>query len=287
MSKYSSLRQEEYAKKKQKKQLIKVGVFFLLCLLLIGLLAWIAHRPSLRISVVELQGGILVTPEEVSAEATQFISGSYMWIFPKNNSFLYPHKKLEQDLKNHFQRIDAIEIVRKNFHTLVVQISERKAEALWCEGEPDQAIGTTTDTTAGGVSRCYFIDANSTIFAESPQFSGDAYFKYYGLVATDTPIGTKYMASSTDFADLSAFVSNAKRLQTKPEYLIAKGGGEFTLVVSGGGEIYFDNKESLAKVADNLEALLRTPQLAPTPYSDLPIEYIDLRFGNKLFYKLK
>ncbi len=70
-------------------------------------------------------------------------------------------------------------------------------------------------------------------------------------------------------------------------YLVAKEGDEFSLVVSGGGEIYFDIKESLSKVADNLEALLRTPELATSTSRDLPVEYIDMRFGNKLFYKLK
>ncbi|MES2213704.1 MAG: hypothetical protein V4473_02625 [Patescibacteria group bacterium] len=279
MPKYSSHRQEEYIKKKHKRRRIKVIIFFVLFFLSIGFLIWIAHRPSLRISEVELSGGVLVTQQEVSTEVIQFISGSYIWVFPKNNALLYPQKKLEKYLKDHFKRIDTIHVDTKNLHTMSVEISERKSEALWCGGVPGE--------TEGEQGQCYFMDANSTIFAEAPQFSGDAYFKYYGLVTTDSPIGLEYMATSTDFAELSNFVQNARRLQIKPEYVVAKDTGEFTLVLAGGGKIYFDNKEPLTKVADNLEALLRTPALVPSTNADLPIDYIDLRFGNKLFYKLK
>lgn len=128
------------------------------------------------------------------------------------------------------------------------------------------------------------------MFAKAPIFSGDAYFKYYGLVASTTessPIGQEFMASTTEFADISNFVFKAKELKIKPLYIEAKDNGEsFLLFVAGGGEIYFDTKEPLSVVGQNLEALLRTPVFASSTWN-LPIEYIDLRYGNKLFYKLK
>jgi hypothetical protein len=274
-----SLQSEEYLKKKRKRKLIKIGIGVFSFIAIMLILAWAAHRPKLRISRVELSGGVLVTQADVQKEALSFLSGSYLWLYPKDNAFLYPRTAVTADIKDHFKRIDKISVKLKDTHTLAVEISERTPKALWCSGDPEAGEPT---------GDCYFMDGNSTIYTEAPDFSGDAYFKYYGGLATDTPpVGTDYMASSTQFADLSAFIDRAKRLSVKPLYLLAKGNGEYSLVLAGGGQIYFDIKEPLSVVGDNLEALLHAPALATSTAHSLPIQYIDLRFGNKLFYKLK
>ncbi len=290
----SSLSHEEYLRKKRKKKFRKFGIFFFSLIFLIGVSSYLSHRPEVRISKVELNGGILVTGEEVQFKALSYMNGSYMWLYPKNNALWYPHDDLEKHLKENFKRIDTININRKGFETLVVNIKERKPFAIWCNRleASESSLASTTDETLDTKKQkedCYFIDQNSTIFAKAPTFSGDAYFKYYGLVGSTTeysPIGREFISSTTKFADISAFVSKTKELKIKPMYIEAKENGEFSMFIAGGGEIYFDTRESLSIVGQNLEALLRTPAFASST-GNLPIEYIDLRYGNKLFYKLK
>jgi cell division septal protein FtsQ len=266
---------EEYKKHKRNARLIRVGLVALLVVVLVGVLAYVAHRPSLRVSQVQLSGGVLVSHADVQAETLSFLSGSYLWLFPKNNIFLYPHDAVERDLQEHFKRIDTVSVGRANFHTLNVTITERKPVALWCD-----------------MTQCYFMDDQSTIFAVSPDFSGDAYFKYYGDVSTtspisENPIGAQYIASSTLFAELSQFVNFATGLGLHPQYIVENDSDDFTLVIGGGGQIYFDTDEPFTQITGNLQALLaRTPVLTPSPTRDLPVDYIDLRYGNKLFYKL-
>ncbi|MEQ1561491.1 MAG: hypothetical protein ABL899_02075 [Nitrospira sp.] len=276
---------EEYLRKKRKKKLIRLGVAFALLIFIVALLSYISHRKEIRISDVILSGGILVKESDIKEKSIEYISGSYFWLFPKNNAFIFPKTRLEDFLVQSFKRIDEINIKRKDFKTIVVNITERKPIATWCD--KTQKTGTTTEEGLDLTEHCYFIDQNSTIFAEAPFFSGDAYFKYYGFVSTTTPIGMQYMASSTEFAKITEFIDLIKKLSVRPQYLVAKGNDEFSVVVSGGGEIYFDTKIPLEKVAENLGALLRTPELSTTTNRELPVEYIDLRYGNKLFYKLK
>ena len=264
---------DEYLRKKRRKRLVRYGAVFLIFVLLIALASYIAHRPSVRISQVELSGGILVTQDDLAPKALSFVQGSYVWLFPKNNVLWYPHKALEKYLRETFQRIDTIDIHLKDFHTLAIDITERKPVAMWCDDADEE--------------QCYFMDQNSTIFSPAPIFSGDAYFKYYGLLASTSPIGREYIASSTVFSDIFNFIAETKTLGLRPQYLVAKDEGQFSLVVSGGGEIYFDVKEPLSVALQNLEALLRTSAFATTTDGDLPIQYIDLRYGNKLFYKLR
>ena len=266
---------EEYLRKKRKRKLFKYGVLVFLAVFIIASVSYISHQPKIRIGKVKLSGGVLVTQDDVESKSLEYLRESYMWLFPKNNIFLYPRKGLEKYLKETFKRIDTISIHRNDFQTLDIKITERKPTALWC--------GTIVSDT----EHCYFMDQNSAIFAPAPKFSGDAYFKYYGLVETD-PIGKYYISSTTEFAEISDFIQKLKELSLGPQYLVPKGTGQFSVVLSGGGEIYFNvNKEPLSKVLANLEALLRTSELSNKTKGNLPIEYIDLRYGNKLFYKLK
>ncbi len=276
-------KREEFLRKKRNKRLLKYGLFLFLIIFIIALTSYISHKPQIRISNVELSGEVLVTQSEIEYKSLQYLSGSYLWLFPKNNAGWYPRKGLENYLKELFKRIDTVDIHLKDFETLSVIITEKKPFAIWCDdvGEPWQ------ENTGTNKPKCYFMDQISTIFSEAPEFSGDAYFKYYGLVTEINPIGTEYIASTTEFSEISDFVGKVKKLGIQPQYIIAKDNAEFSLVLLGGGQIYFDTKESLSKIADNLEALLKTSELALNKSKILPVDYIDLRYGNKLFYKLK
>jgi cell division septal protein FtsQ len=270
-------KREEYFRKKRKRKLIEWGIVLALIFVIIGIASFISHRPALRIGSVELSGGMLLTSNEIQYESLKFMNGSYFWLFPKNSSLLYPKNALALDLENKFKRIDTIKVRLKNMTTLSVEITERKPFAIWCK----------TKVPDSGEESCYFMDQNSTIFATAPQFSGDAYFKYYGLLGSANPIGQEYMASTTQFSSISEFVSGIKSLSLLPSYIVAKGGDEFSLVLLNGSMIYFDTKEPLAKVVNNLSSLLNTEDFAHMNRSDLSVEYIDMRYGNKLFYKLK
>ena len=194
----SSPHRDEYLKKKRNKRILRFSVIFLILICIIALASYVSHRPTIRISKVELSGGILLTQSDVQSETLSFVSGSYLWLFPKNNVFWYPHKALIKDLRDKFQRIDTIDIHLKDFHTLAVEITERKPTAIWCTGEPEmQPSGSATDrerrptqeqgsiensnsnvgSTEDNRPKCYFLDQNGTIFSEAPDFSGDAYFK--------------------------------------------------------------------------------------------------------------
>jgi len=260
---------EEYVRKKRKQRIIKYSVFISFFLLVLGVASYISHRPELRVREVVLNGGVLVSEGEVVEASTKYLSGSYFFLFPKNNTFWYPKNGLKIFLKDSFKRIDTIEVYLDGPNKISIDITERKPVAIW-----DNGVGGT-----------YFIDINGIIFSPAPTFSGNAYLKYYGLVEGN-PIGQEYIVAS-DFHSITAFIDNVKTNSVHPIHFIAKTKNSFSLVLFGGTEIYFDNKVSLDVLAENFKALLKTPELVVSKDGSLPAEYIDLRFGNKLFYKLR
>lgn len=254
-------------------------ILIIVLVLLIAAASYAAHRPGFCLSKVELSGGVLVTEEEVSDKSLSFLSGSYLYLFPKNNVLWLPRKKLESYLKDQFKRIDTLDMQLKDFHTLQISIKERSPYAIWCD-KPPAIVG---DLTYQDSEKCYFLDQNSTVFAEAPLFSGDAYFKYYGLVSGD-PLGKEYISSSTEFAAISGFIDSIKALNLHPLYLVADSDSQFSIILQKGLKIYFDTKNPLEETYQNLSALLKTKPLTDSLDS---VDYIDLRFGNKLFYKMK
>jgi len=274
ITKLNTLSREEYLKKRRKKKFIRFGVLIALVFIFVGLLSYVSQRSKLRINDVVLSGGVLVAEKDIREESLKFLGGSYFWLFPRNNSFIYPKNKLENYLKENFKRMDTIAISLENLNKMIITITERKPVAIWC------------NDLGGEKDKCYFLDANSTIFAEAPNFSGDAYFKYYGGVENENPIGLEYIASSTEFTRINNFIELVKKLEIKPLHLKSTGEGEFSLVLFGGGEIYFDVKKPLEMTYKNLESLLNSSEIS-NKNGILPVEYIDLRYGNKLFYKLK
>lgn len=268
---------EEYAKKRRKKFLLKYGLILFIFVCLFFGLVFLSRMDRFRVSNIKLSGGSLVTESDVSEATKGFLLGNYLWFFPKNNDLLYPKDDLQIFLKDKFKRIDNISVSLNDFKTLNIVITERSLNSLWCDNLPDSGLQ----------ENCYFMDGNGLIFTEAPQFSGDAYFKYYGLVPTSTlPIGSQYIVPTSLFKDFTEFIRRVDKLSLHPISLIAKDDGQFILNLSDGGSIYIGMKEPLSKTADNLEALLGTIS-ATTTYSSLKIDYIDLRFGNKLYYKLK
>jgi hypothetical protein len=252
-----------------------------------------------RIGTVELSGEVLVSPDEVVSVSQSFLSGYYLGLFPRDNFLIFPQSALQNFLKNKFERINTIKTQLSGFKKLEIIISERKQQALWCDGNPEaetvsapssQNISNASSSSATSSSvlseKCYFLDDNGLIFSEAPTFSGDAYFKYYGGVSSDSPIGQTYLATSTVFQSLSDFVQNVSQTSVTPVSVLAGDDGDFTMYLSSGGKIYFNQSEPFSQTIDNLKALLQTlSESSSTSVSN--IDYIDLRFGDKLYYKMK
>jgi len=108
------------------------------------------------------------------------------------------------------------------------------------------------------------------------------------IASTDNtfPIGQIYLTTSTVFQELSSFVEQVKQTIVTPVSVTASSSGDFLMRLSGGGQIYFNQSQPFGKSADNLKALLQTLQ-SSGPIDVSKIDYIDLRFGDKLYYKMK
>ncbi len=269
------LRTTEEKKQKKKILIIRLSIFFCVCALCIGGAVWASRMQRIQIDTIEVSGATVLSTQAITDEISSVLQGKYLWVFPRTNVFFYPRKNIENVLLHTFPRIKVVTFTLLDNHILQVKLKEREPFGLWCDTVSSESV----------VSQCYFLDADGFVFDRAPQFSGDAYFKYYGLLPYEASIGSYYLSSTTQFHELSQFVDTSKKLGITPLYIHAKDTDSFELVVFGGGKVLFDTRESLLKVSERLSALLKTPNLVPKEGGELLVEYIDLRFGNKMFFK--
>lgn len=256
-------------------------IFFALALIVAGA-AYASRMPVFNIKQVKIIGKAAET-EAIKAMVQDKISGNYLWLFPKTNVLFYPKRKIEDKLLEKFKRIGGIKFSVKNEpfpneKILEVFLSEREGKYLWCGGEAALSPEKT---------QCYFMDGTGFIFEEAPYFSGEIYFKFYGPGRAGGYFSEGNFKQLIDFKD----VLSTGGIKPVSLYISESGEGKVFLVSPGAAArpyIAFKSSANFPKLVKNLETALNTEPLLSNfknKYSSL--EYIDLRFGNKVYYKFK
>jgi cell division septal protein FtsQ len=272
--KKSPLKATRLARKKRKKRLLTMIGVFIAAAVAVAALSWLSKFNALAITDVEVRGNSAVDTAEVTEIAHKAIAGNYIYLFSKSNSFLYPKSTLRAAVADAIPRIKMATISTEGIHTLVIDIQERDPKYVWCSGPPSRRQRE---------SSCYFIDTDGYIFARAPIFSGSAFFAFYGLVQDKEPIGNTYL-SSKEFIMLNEFVEFIKSHNIGVYALLAKDNGLYELYLTKGGKIIFQNEQDMNTLEGNVEALIKNTKLFdPKEISEL--EYVDLRFGNKIYFK--
>ncbi|MBU6431358.1 MAG: FtsQ-type POTRA domain-containing protein [Patescibacteria group bacterium] len=270
-------------KRRRKIFAIKAVLVFLLSIGFVFLLSWFSRISPIQIAEIEVSGNSSVSGDEIMSLVKKETSGNYFMLFSKNSVFLYPKKSIETKLADNFKKIEKAEIKFEGFKKIIVKINERKAESLWCSGGKDAENDRNEN-----LRNCYFMDKEGVIFSAAPKFSGNVFMRYYGLLDDVDPIGKGYM-SAEKFKGIIGFVSSLKNFGLAPVVFMAKTGSDYEISLEDGGRIIFDDRQSFDKTSDNLESVLGEIGLVKNrgAISGIKLDYVDLRFGNKVFYKTK
>jgi cell division septal protein FtsQ len=266
-------------KKERRRAILNKILFSLLGFFVIFFLAaYLSNLNKVKIIEIQINGNNVVDTEILKSTVEDQIQGKYLWLFSKANIFLYPQGTIENVLQEKFKRLKDINLSIKNNEILEVNLTERVAKYTWC-GATLLVLGDQT---------CFFLDDTGYVMDEAPYFSGEVYFKFYGL--TD---GNYF--SKQKFQQLILFKDVLVSLNIKPVILYVADNGDIEIYLSKGNtasttnpKIIFNINSDFQNVAENLEAALNAEPLKTkfnTKYSSL--EYIDLRFGNKVYDKFK
>ncbi len=262
-------------------------LFFVLFISIIGGISFFSGDKHIVIDKIVITGTHIIDESDIESQIFDDISGKYLHLFSRANSFMYPHDKIYNKLILNFPRIETLSVYRDNLKTLHIKITERTSSSLYC--------GFSIPLNEEDVGEnCYFINNDGFIFDEAPYFSGNVYFKYYMALENGeiNPLG-KQMINIDNFHKLSRFIDKITSFGFKPIYIEVGNDGINSLYLNHGinntiPKIIFNNDNDLDIILDNLSLSMKKKEFAEEINSKYnTLLYIDLRFKNKVLYKFQ
>lgn len=278
-----TLKPSKLKRRRRKIFAIKALSVFLILIGFVFLLSWLSKMQSIQIENIEVSGNTTLSKEEIANLVKAETSAKYFKLFSKNSIFLYPRKSIEKTLTDDLKKIETVSIKSKRLKTLLISMVERKPNSLWCFSRPEE--GTSRKNNNSG--KCYFLDKEGLIFSEAPDFSGNSFLRYYGLLDNiEQPIGENYMTSEK-FREVSRFIGSLEILGIKVATFRAESENDYEIILKNGIKIILDDKKPFDKTLENIQSILGEVDLKSdySPSNPPKINYVDLRFGNKVYLK--
>ncbi len=249
-------------RRKRKKFKTSFLLFLVAFILVLGLAA--LRLQIFRIQKIEISKLETVNQGKIKNEIKNEISGNFFYIIPKDSLFFYPKSVIRKNLEQNFPSLSSLQLTGSIINqTLYVATEEKVTVALWCSGA------------------CYNMDYTGSVFASA---AGDnqSFIKYEGLILGN-PVGKKF---SQDFAELAKFAKSIKTLGFPVEKVKIIDENSAEMQLQEGFYIKFLPRAAGEGLLENLKIFIEN--LKAKNGGSLPnLEYIDARYGNKIFYKLK
>lgn len=257
---------------KPKKSVFKNPVFW--CLVFIVLVAgaaayFLIFYPYFQVQNIFVSGAQKVNSEDIKNIAYNEANKKFIdflgYNFSTRSIFLVNAGKINQDILSKFPIVEAVKI-NKNFpNSLILNITEKNSAGIYCQEE-----------------KCFLINQDGIIFEPSPRFVSDLIIISQTMQNKDIFAGENVIQKNIMDAIIKiekniknnfqinlteAFLSNPLRLNIK---------------TSENWEIYFNLDSDVNSQLTKLNLLLQE-QIAPKERKKL--EYIDLRFKDRAYYK--
>jgi hypothetical protein len=280
----TSPRIEEIKRKKKKRIRIAVLFYSVSFIVIFVGLAFASRIPKIRINNIEVNGTHIIDSADVIQNINNHISGRYIYMFDRNNAFIYPKSSIEKDLKDKFPRIESLSVSLRGFHTIVVDIGERTGAYLYCGANIPEVSNEAGDN-------CYFINTSGEVFDKAPYFSGNVYFKFYiPIEGMEDPLNKIIMSKET-FQKVISFVDGLESLGLHAVSVVMSDPTQYAFYLDRKGNtsspvIYFNKENNLDTIFANLASAMNKQEFKDEIMSKYDtLLYIDLRFNNKVLYK--
>jgi cell division septal protein FtsQ len=254
--------------KKKKMFKWKVAIWCILIVaLIIGFIYWMRH-PNMNIETIRIVQNTFSKSERIEANVSRTLDGNIFLLIPKTNSLFLSRFQTEEKLKEEFPEIEKIDIDLKGTKEIEVQIYEWEPKMIWISGEGEN----------------FFINKEGNIFLEEPMLHGYDDLLKLQNEKQDLTLGANVI--NPDFMkELISFSEDLESLQIKVREVRHEDDDVFYLSTNKDFEIIISSNDSLKDSYENFKTILEDGVINKENLS--VVEYIDLRFGNKIFYRLK
>ena len=245
---------------------IVVGIFITVVIGLLITGIWYGSRiASTQITQVEVIGGYTIPHNEIENKVREQLVGTYFKLIPRSFRATYPKDAIVAHISG-IPRMKNVLVEIVDTQKITVVFEEYRPSSLWC---------ANYDT-----NECLFLDEFGFAFSEAPELSGGAFVRYVDVATT--PEKKRQAFDSVFIKDSQAFAELlATELDLYVTYIEKVGQLDVLYTVSGGGVLKVSQLMSTDDSFKNLQSILGSEDFIHLQNGSF--QYIDLRFGDKIF----
>ena len=244
--------------------------------------------PDFRVTELTITGVHTLESTPLEAHIRSHMSGEIFLLIPKDSIFFVNIAKLEKDLLGAFPRVANTEAIKVFPSKLEIKIEERKLWGIFCAtGREEQEVLQDTQEMKkkdeASAEECAYIDASGFGYEAAPSASGNLIMK-----VTSDREAIQIPGVLVDPLYMEEFSRAKKEAEGVGIELIG-----FTLFSRVPSEFHVNAKEGfmifLKRGGDYKNAFTVLQKVLEREIKGKrnQLEYMDLRFGNKVFYKYK
>ena len=263
-------------KKSWKKFLIAPILIFVLIILIWGLMV----IPWLRVKTIDINGLVTIYPDSIEESTWNYISNPVLGILPGEHVWFIRLEKLQEALKDEFQ-LKTIEVSHDG-RTVNIEASERITRAVW--------------VTNG---KMYFLDAEGVVIRELLELErAEVELQINAQITPSQSLQStvftiwdldnhiieleQQVVSSVIISSVKKFDQLMRGTSVQPISYIIDHKDEVWLTITStlGVDIYFNGVGDAQEQFENLQLIIE--EYGESVHD---LEYIDLRFGNRVYVK--
>lgn len=261
------------------------AVFFLLCGIFLAAgfsyaFFWFFNYEKFQISKVTVEGLMTIPAPDIENLIREYASEKSLGILPRAHYLLFSSREAERRIKNTVLKVREAHAEKQFPDTVRIRIQERFPWGIVCAGVPPKQTGGPAPDEYR--ESCAYIDENGFAFERAPFLVGTLTKKIFigqgpitlGAILVPKERVVMYDEFRDMFARISVPITSLVTTKENPRDIELWSGEWYGIV---------DRDARAADIVTVLRPLLEK-ELAGKEKS---IDYIDLRFGNKIFYKLK
>lgn len=262
----------------------RIGVLVLAVCCIGGGLLYLLHIPQLRVHEVSVHTEGSLHKDAVASAVHAVLKDSYLHLIPKDSTLFVSSNAIEEDLRESFLRIDAVTVTRKGMQGLDISISEREPVALWCGDVVPPVAYSAGKVPEEGHEEvwgdCYLVDQEGFIYAGAPVYTGNMFPRYYGSLERSEPTGQHILAQD-EFVRFQKLFTDLSASGHVLQAVLLVDERDIELYLEGGMRVLTLRSEVPDLSVRRLLAVLTAGALDPTRV----VEYVDMRFENKVYVK--
>lgn len=255
-------------RRRRTRVLMVAGVIAILGFSAFGVRA-LSYQERFAIAEVNVTGVEAIDPSRARSLVEEILDAKTFTFLSRRNILFYPRSEIETTLRDTIPHIERVQVSRESLlgNALTVTIRERDHFAQWCSE-----------------SACFAMDASGYVFAEAT--TTDAFstpYVFEGSISADgSPIGQVYLPGR--LAGVLTFLERLGQNGIRAEQIAVDGEQDYSVMVAPGYAIRAVFGSDVGLLVKNLELILGSEALRG---KEEQLEYIDLRFGNRVYYRLK